>query len=75
MSDCVFCSIVAADSPAYRIYEGEKTLAFLDIEPAARGHTLVIPNAHCETITDMQEDLIGEVFRTVQRVATVLEST
>lgn len=74
MADCVFCSIVADDSPAHRVYEDESTLAFLDIEPAARGHTLVIPKAHCEGITDLQEELAGELFQTVQRVATVLES-
>lgn len=74
MSDCVFCSIVAGESPAYRLYEDEQTLAFLDIEPATRGHTLVVPKAHHETTTDMPESLTGAVFRTVHRVAGALES-
>ena len=74
MSDCVFCSIVAKDSPAYRLYEDEHSLAFLDIEPATRGHTLVIPKTHYETLTDMPKCLVGEVFQTVHRVSDALES-
>ncbi|WP_079890826.1 HIT family protein [Halococcus agarilyticus] len=75
MPDCVFCSIAADSSPAYRLYEDENTLAFLDIKPAIRGHTLVIPKTHHVTLTDMPEDLVADVFRTVQRVAAALEST
>lgn len=74
MSDCVFCSIIAEDSPAYRLYEDEHSLAFLDIEPATRGHTLVIPKTHYGTITDMPKSLAGEVFQTVHRVSGALES-
>lgn len=75
MADCVFCAIAAGESPAHRVFEDEETLAFLDAAPAARGHTLVIPKAHAETITDVPEALVGEVFRTAQRVATALEDT
>lgn len=74
MSDCVFCSIVAGDSPAYRVYENEHSLAFLDIEPATRGHTLVVPKTHHETTIDMPRVLAGEVFQTVHRVSGALES-
>ncbi len=74
MADCVFCSIVAGDSPAYRLYEDEHSLAFLDIEPATRGHTLVVPKTHYETTTDMPESLAGRVFETVHRVSDALES-
>ncbi|WP_181685931.1 HIT family protein [Halorhabdus salina] len=74
MSDCVFCSIVAEESPAYRIYEDDRSLAFLDIEPASRGHTLIIPKSHYETVTDMPESLVGDIFQTVHHVAGALES-
>ncbi|MCU4754515.1 HIT family protein [Halobacteria archaeon AArc-curdl1] len=74
MTDCVFCSIVAEDSPAYRLYEDEHSLAFLDIEPATRGHTLVIPKTHYETTTDMPNSLAGRVFKTVHHVSDALES-
>lgn len=74
MTDCVFCSIVAEDSPAYRLYEDEHSVAFLDIEPATRGHTLVIPRTHYETTTDMPESLAGRVFKTVHHVSDAIES-
>lgn len=74
MSVCVFCDIVANDAPAYRIFEDEQTLAFLDIEPANPGHVLVIPTTHCETLTDMSSALTTSVFQTVRRVADAIES-
>ena len=74
MIDCVFCSIIAEDSPAYRLYEDEHSLAFLDIEPATRGHALVVPKTHHETLTDMPKSLAGEVFQTVHRVSDALET-
>ena len=74
MTDCIFCSIIAEASPAHRLYEDEYSLAFLDIEPATPGHTLVVPKIHYETTTDMPESLAGRVFRTVHYVADALES-
>ena len=74
MTDCVFCSIVAEDLPAYRLYEDGHSLAFLDIEPATRGHSLVVPKTHYETTTDMPESLAGRVFKTVHHVSDALES-
>ena len=50
--DCIFCAIVAGDLPALRIAETETALAFMDINPATRGHALVIPKAHS---TDLLE--------------------
>jgi histidine triad (HIT) family protein len=74
MTACVFCSIVAEESPAYRLYEDEHSLAFLDIEPATRGHTLVVPKTHYETTTDMPASLAGKVFETVHHLSDALES-
>jgi histidine triad (HIT) family protein len=74
MPDCEFCSIVAGEAPAHRVAETDRTLAFLDVEPAARGHTLVVPKRHHETMTDAPVSLTGAVFRTVHRVAAALES-
>lgn len=74
MSHCAFCSIVAEGSSAYRLYENDHSLGFLDIEPATRGHTLVIPMSHYETLTDIPTSLAGDVFQTIPRVASALES-
>jgi histidine triad (HIT) family protein len=54
MADCIFCSIVAGKIPCYKIYEDDKYLAFLDIEPNGVGHTLVIPKEHYPFVWDMK---------------------
>ena len=51
-SDCLFCKIVAGEIPATRVREDERTVAFMDINPATRGHLLVVPRAHA---TDLLE--------------------
>jgi histidine triad (HIT) family protein len=48
--DCLFCKIVAGDIPATRVHEDERTVAFMDINPATRGHLLVIPREHAADI-------------------------
>jgi len=74
MGDCPFCDIVAGEAPAVRVYEGETTLAFLDIAPVAAGHTLVVPKRHHETLTDMDAGTTAEVFGTARRVARAIEA-
>lgn len=74
MSSCPFCAIVADDAPAHRLSEDEQTLAFLDVEPATRGHALVVPKTHYETLTDMPESLAGATYRSAHRVAAAVES-
>ncbi len=49
MSDCIFCKMVAKELPCYKIYEDDDFLAFLDIQPIAHGHTLIIPKKHYDT--------------------------
>lgn len=51
--DCLFCKIVAGEIPCYKVYEDEHVLAFLDIHPCSKGHTVVIPKEHAETIWNM----------------------
>ena len=48
--DCLFCRIVAGDIPSTRVYEDERTVAFMDINPATRGHLLVVPRAHARDL-------------------------
>jgi len=47
---CVFCKIAEGDIPAYKVYEDQKVLAFLDANPVSKGHTLVVPKKHVENI-------------------------
>ena len=53
MNDCIFCDIVKGESPSWKVYEDELVMAFLDIYPAAEGHTLVIPKKHAKDIYDV----------------------
>jgi len=70
MSDgCIFCRIVAGEIPARTVHEDEDVLAFLDANPLARGHTLVIPRAHHARIDDLPGALRNAVFATVGRIA------
>ena len=58
--DCIFCKIVAGELPATIVGSDERTMAFMDIIPATRGHALVIPRAHAATCSrSTQEDLAG----------------
>jgi histidine triad (HIT) family protein len=54
MPECPFCQIIAGTAPARKVYEDEHTLAFLDLYPISRGHTLVIPKKHVEWFTDIE---------------------
>lgn len=66
---CVFCAIVAGDAPAIRIYEDDDYLAFLDIRPFTRGHTLVIPKQHCVDLTDTPPEAVAQLAKIGQRIA------
>ncbi len=71
--DCVFCGIVAGDIPSYTVAETDTTIAFLDANPLARGHTVVIPKDHHERIRELPDGQAGDVFETVQAVVTAAE--
>lgn len=67
--ECIFCKIVAGDIPAHTVYEDDATLAFLDINPASRGHTLIIPKHHAVDVHDMPPAALTAVAQTTQQVA------
>jgi histidine triad (HIT) family protein len=66
---CLFCAIVAGDVPARRVLETERTLAFLDINPATRGHALVVPKAHADDLLDVDPEDLAAVATCAQQVA------
>lgn len=76
MSDqahCVFCKIGRGEIPAIRVYEDERTLAFMDIQPASPGHTLVISKAHAPNLLDIAEPDLFAVAATTQRIARAVQ--
>ena len=70
---CVFCGIVAGDTPAHVVASDDVTLAFLDTRPVFPGHVLLVPRDHHETLTDVPPSLLGPLFDAVQRVARAVE--
>jgi histidine triad (HIT) family protein len=71
--DCIFCQIVAGDIPSRTVYEDDDVLAFLDVNPLAPGHTLVIPKGHYETLADLPEDAARAVFDALYELAPAVE--
>jgi len=69
MDDCIFCKIVKKEIPAEIVYEDEHVLAFLDIQPRAPGHTMVIPKEHAPDLLALEASLIGPTFEAVRLVA------
>ena len=69
MDNCIFCRIAAGKVQSLKIYENEKTLAFMDIAKDVDGHILVIPRKHCRNILDCDQETLFDVMRTVQIVS------
>ena len=74
-NNCVFCAIAAGEIPSFKIYEDELVLAYLDINPFSRGHTLVIPKEHSSGLLDTPERTLSEVIARVKKVAGHLMET
>jgi histidine triad (HIT) family protein len=66
MDDCIFCKIVAGQIPAFKVYEDDNYLAFLDISHFTEGHTLVIPKKHYRYVWDVED--IGGYFEVVKKI-------
>jgi histidine triad (HIT) family protein len=73
MLDCIFCKIVRGELPSYKVYEDEKTLSFLDINPVSPGHVLVVPKEHSNNIFEISPEAWGYVQETARKVAQALE--
>jgi histidine triad (HIT) family protein len=67
----IFAKILRGEIPCHKVYEDEKSLAFLDIMPRAPGHVLVIPKAPARNILDIAPDDLAHVMRIAQRIAKV----
>ena len=76
MDGCIFCKIASGEIPAQKIYEDKNALAFLDVRPHSKGHTVVIPKEHGQTVfeySDKQlQELIVAVRKSMSRIKEVL---
>jgi histidine triad (HIT) family protein len=67
--DCIFCKIVAGEIPARIVDEDERTISFMDIAPATRGHALVIPRAHATDLLSIEGEDLSAVALAAARLA------
>src|ERR687897_148148 len=67
--DCLFCKIVAGELPATLVREDERTVAFMDINPATRGHVLVVPRTHADDLLVIGEEDLAACFSAAQDLA------
>jgi histidine triad (HIT) family protein len=74
MGDCAFCEIVAGSRPATLVLETDEAVAFLDSRPLFKGHTLLVPRLHIETLADLPADSVGTFFTQAQRLARAMET-
>lgn len=69
MDECLFCKIVRGELSSHKIYEDDHVLAFLDIFPVRKGHTLVIPKIHVRTLTEADPAIVMQVGSTLPHLA------
>lgn len=68
-NNCIFCAIADGEIPSFKVYEDDLVLAYLDINPFAKGHTLVIPKAHSEGLLDTDDETLAAVITRVKKIA------
>lgn len=73
-SQNIFAKILRGEIPAIKVYEDEKTLAFMDIMPQADGHTLVIPKSPAVTLLDLSAEDAAYTIQIVQKIARAIET-
>lgn len=70
MNDCLFCKIIRKEIPSENfVYENDKIVAFLDIAPSNKGHTLVVPKAHYTDLLDTPDDVLAEIIVKTKKIA------
>ena len=71
----IFSKIISGEIPSYKILEDERYYAFLDINPLAMGHTLVIPKVETDYLFDLDDDLLGDMMVFARKVALAIDQT
>jgi histidine triad (HIT) family protein len=72
VSDCLFCRIAAGEVPAHLVLDEPETVAFLDARPVFKGHVLVMPRAHYQTLGELPAPAVGPLFSQVRRMSVAL---
>jgi histidine triad (HIT) family protein len=75
MKDCIFCKIVRREIPSAKVLETDTVLAFLDINPVSKGHTLVIPKKHYATYPEIPAGILSDIGQVLQKLGLAVMST
>jgi histidine triad (HIT) family protein len=70
--DCIFCKIVGGELPATRVAEDDRTVTFMDLNPATRGHVLIVPREHTTDLLEIGPEDLAAVARAGQKIAQVM---
>ena len=73
--DCIFCKIIRVEIPSFKVFEDGKTFAFMDINPIASGHSLVIPKFHSANLYETPEEWVAVTATAIRRLAWAVEKT
>lgn len=73
--NCIFCKIIAGEIPSTAVYEDEDFRAILDVNPAARGHVIIMPKKHAANIFELDEAEASKVFPIAKKIATAVMKT
>ena len=74
-ADCIFCKIIRGEIPSFKIFEDDEILAFMDVNPIAAGHALVVPKFHSKDIYETPAEWVGITFAGAKRIAVAVEKT
>lgn len=72
--NCIFCAIAAGEIPSFKVYEDDLVLAYLDINPFTKGHTLVIPKKHSANLLETDDETLAAVITRVKKIAAHLKA-
>ncbi|HAB61186.1 MAG TPA: HIT family protein [Lachnospiraceae bacterium] len=72
--NCIFCKIAAGEIPSYTIYEDDDFKAFMDISPASKGHTILIPKEHADNLFELDETVASKLLPVAARIAKALKA-
>lgn len=73
--ECLFCKIIAGEIPSTVVYEDADFKAILDVNPAARGHVIIIPKKHAANIYELEDEDAAKVFPIAKKIASALQKT
>ena len=72
MEDCIFCKIIDGKIPSAKVYEDDNAISFLDIMPANKGHCLIVPKKHYETLLDIPDEDLANLIKATKKITKAL---